>query len=121
MLFGIPRQLHFMVVVILAESFFEPIYIAPRNVFIGRIINKKKRTAILGIINMVKIITNASGSFFTGVVADRNLFWLAFVVAGSLKFTYVLVFLYTFLALDRRMERDIKKMAIEAESSEHVD
>lgn len=104
MLFGVPDHLYFMMVIIFVESFLSPIYIAPRNAFIGAIINKQKRTAILGVINMVKITSNATGSFLTGVWADRNLFWLAFVVAGGLKLCYVSAFLFTFLAVDRRME-----------------
>lgn len=98
-----------MLVIVFVQSFLEPIYIAPRNAFIGRIINKKKRTAIFGIINMVKVVTNATGSFLTGVWADRGLFWLAFVVAGCLKVVYCLAFLYTFLAIDRRMENEVKQ------------
>lgn len=94
-----------MMLIIFLESFLSPIYIAPRNAFIGGIINRKKRTAILGIINMIKIVTNATSSFLTGFWADRNLFWLAFVVAANLKLVYVLSFLYTLLAVNRRMAR----------------
>jgi hypothetical protein len=100
---------------IASESFLSPIYLAPRNVFISRTLTKSKRTASLGIITMVKLTTNATGSFFTGFVADRNLFWLAFVVAGCLKIIYVFGMLYAFLELDRRLELEHKGHATATE------
>ncbi|KAI5360165.1 putative major facilitator superfamily, MFS transporter superfamily [Septoria linicola] len=105
-----PQHLPFFVPIILLQAFFEPIYIAPRNAFIGRIINKQKRTAIFGVINMVKIVSNATGSFFTGLCADRNLFWVAFVVAGGLKVVYVVALLWTFLGEDRRLEGEVRRL-----------
>jgi MFS family permease len=104
--FGFAPSLPIMLVLIASESFLSPIYLAPRNVFISRILTKSKRTASLGIITMVKLTTNATGSFFTGFMADRDLFWLAFVVAGSLKVVFVAGMLYTFLTLDRRLEEE---------------
>lgn len=109
MLFGLPTQLPWMLPIIFSETFLSPIYIAPRNAFVGRVMTKSKRTASLGIMNMVKVLANASGSFMTGFWADRNLFWLPFVVAGCLKLVYISAFLYTFLAVDRRLEREVQQ------------
>lgn len=109
MLFGLPTQLPWMLPIIFCETFLSPIYIAPRNAFVGRVMTKSKRTASLGIMNMVKVLANASGSFMTGFWADRNLFWLPFVVAGCLKLVYISAFLYTFLAVDRRLEREVQQ------------
>ncbi|KXT18810.1 hypothetical protein AC579_8222 [Pseudocercospora musae] len=117
-LFGVPKNLRWMLVIVLIQSFLEPIYIAPRNAFVGHVINKKKRTAILGIINMVKVVTNATGSFLTGVWADRGFFWLAFIVAGCLKVVYCLAFLYMFLAVDQRMEKEVEQKKQEEERRE---
>ncbi|KAK3673579.1 hypothetical protein LTR78_006483 [Recurvomyces mirabilis] len=104
--FGLAFNLPLMLLLIASESFLSPIYLAPRNTFISRILTRSKRTASLGIITMVKLLTNATGSFFTGFWADRDMFWLAFVVAGSLKILYVFGILYAFLAVDRRLAHE---------------
>ena len=98
-----------MLLLIASESFLSPIYLAPRNTFISRMLTKSKRTASLGIITMVKLTTNATGSFFTGFWADRDMFWLAFTMAGTLKIVYVVGILYTFLAVDRRLAMEQKQ------------
>ncbi|KAK3071351.1 hypothetical protein LTR53_008786 [Teratosphaeriaceae sp. CCFEE 6253] len=114
--FGLPDTISILLVLILVEGFLSVIYVAPRNALIGRILTPSKRVASLGVMNLVKMTTNASGSFLTGVLADRDMFWLVFVLAGALKIVYVTGMLYTFLAVDRRMTRDENERAHEAET-----
>ncbi|KAK3067199.1 hypothetical protein LTR53_016066 [Teratosphaeriaceae sp. CCFEE 6253] len=114
--FGLPDTISILLVLILVEAFLSVIYVAPRNALIGRILTPSKRVASLGVMNLVKMTTNASGSFLTGVLADRDMFWLVFVLAGALKIVYVTGMLYTFLAVDRRMTRDENERAHEAET-----
>lgn len=47
MLFGVPRLSHFKMTTISLEALLSPIYIAPRNAFMGSIIIRNKRAAIL--------------------------------------------------------------------------
>ncbi|KAK5107272.1 hypothetical protein LTR62_001588 [Meristemomyces frigidus] len=111
--FGFANTIQLMLLLIVTESFLSPIYLAPRNAFISQILTKSKRTASLGIITICKLATNATGSFLTGFWADRDMFWLAFLVAGSLKMIYVGGMLYTFLAVDRRIARVEKQREVE--------
>ena len=70
---------------------------APRSAFLASIVRPNERTAVLGITNVVKTIAQSMGPLITGVFASRDLFWLSFVVAGSLKVTYDLGMLAVFI------------------------
>ncbi|KAK4539441.1 hypothetical protein LTR36_010918 [Oleoguttula mirabilis] len=108
LLFGLPSTINVLLIVILLEAFLEPIYIAPRNALIGALLTPSKRTASLGFISIVKMISNGSGSALTGILANRSLFWLAFALAGLLKIGYATGMLWTFLAIDRKITAEQK-------------
>ncbi|KAK5703298.1 hypothetical protein LTR97_004247 [Elasticomyces elasticus] len=106
--FGLPNTINILLIVILLEAFLEPIYIAPRNALIGALLAPTKRTASLGFISIVKMISNGSGSALTDILADRSLFWLAFAIAGILKIGYATGMLWTFFAIDRKITAEQK-------------
>lgn len=70
--------------------------VAPRSAFLAEIISPEERTALMGIINMVKTASQSFGPLVTGALAGQRLFWVAFVMAGSLKATYDIGFLLVF-------------------------
>ena len=62
--------------------------VAPRSAFMSAVIAPTERTAAMGIINVVKISAQSAGPWITGALGDRNLFWVAFVIAGVMKAIY---------------------------------
>jgi len=50
----------------------------------------------MGVVNILKTLSQSSGPSITGVLAGRNHFWVAFVIAGSLKAAYDLLLLAFF-------------------------
>ena len=50
----------------------------------------------MGVVNILKTLSQSSGPSVTGVLAGHDRFWVAFVVAGSLKATYDLMLLAFF-------------------------
>jgi para-aminobenzoate synthetase len=50
----------------------------------------------MGVVNILKTLAQSSGPSVTGILAGRNHFWVAFVVAGSLKAAYDLMLLAFF-------------------------
>ena len=58
---------------------------APRSAFLSAVVLSDERTAVMGIVNVAKSLSQSGGPLVTGVLADRKLFWVAFVVAGCLK------------------------------------
>lgn len=79
--------------------------VAPRSAFVAAIVLPNERTAIMGIINVVKTFTAGLGPGLTGVLFDHNLAWTAFVMAGSLKVVYDLGMLAVFKGHESREDK----------------
>jgi hypothetical protein len=70
---------------------------APRSAFLSAVVLPDERTAVMGIVNTVKTMSQSSGPFLTGSLAESGRFWIAFVFAGALKAAYDLGLLTLFL------------------------
>ncbi|KAF1343857.1 major facilitator superfamily domain-containing protein [Delphinella strobiligena] len=70
--------------------------VAPRTAFMTTVILPEERTSVMGIINVIKTLSQSLGPLVTGVLANRDLFGLSFVVAGVLKAIYDLGVLAVF-------------------------
>lgn len=83
---------------------------APRSAFLSAVVLPEERTAVMGIVNTVKTMSQSSGPLITGALAGDKRFWIAFVVAGALKGSYDLAMLSMFsstpLEGERRREPD---------------
>lgn len=79
--------------------------VAPRSAFLAAVVHPNERTAVMGIINMVKTSSQSLGPLMTGLLAGVDMFWVAFVVAGSLKATYDLGMLAVFAGHRTQEER----------------
>ncbi|KAH9433869.1 hypothetical protein MCOR27_003889 [Pyricularia oryzae] len=82
----------------------------PRSAFLAAVIRPSERTAVMGLINTLKTIAQSVGPSATGFLAGSGHFWVAFVVAGSLKATYDLGLLAVFKNHEKeelgRMDRE---------------
>lgn len=76
--------------------------VGPRSAFLAAIVLPSERTAVLGILNTTKTLGQSLGPLVTGILADRGFFWIAFVLAGSLKASYDI----GILALFKNHERE---------------
>lgn len=70
---------------------------APRQAFLSAVVLPNERTAVMGVLNVVKTLSQSGGPVVTGWLASLNKFWIAFVVAGSLKVGYDLTMLKMFV------------------------
>ena len=61
----------------------------------------------MGTVNVVKTCAQSLSPFLTGILAERELFWLAFVLAGTLKAVYDISILMVFLGHKPREEEVI--------------
>jgi MFS family permease len=80
--------------------------VAPRSAFLAAILLPAERTAVMGLVNVVKTMAQSLGPLITGVLANHDLFWVSFVCAGSLKVCYDLGLLAVFKNRERHRERD---------------
>ena len=69
---------------------------APRSAFLAAVVLPAERTAVMGIINVVKTSSQSAGPVITGALSGAHLFWVAFVIAGSMKACYDLGILAMF-------------------------
>lgn len=84
---------------------------APRAAFLAAVVLPAERTAVIGTINVVKTFSQSLGPLITGVLADKNLFWVAFVAAGCMKATYDLGLLAVFAGHKTREEQAVETAA----------
>jgi MFS family permease len=101
-LIPIPNNVHLSLLFLILRSCTQSMDTAPRSAFLAAILLPSERTAVMGLTNIVKTTAQSLGPFITGVLADRKLFWVSFVCAGSLKATYDL----GMLALFKNHERE---------------
>ncbi|KAK4460136.1 major facilitator superfamily domain-containing protein [Cladorrhinum samala] len=61
---------------------------APRAALIAAVVRPEERTAVMGITGMMRTLASTTGPSITGVLADNDKFWIAYVVAGALRLAY---------------------------------
>ncbi|ROV89715.1 hypothetical protein VMCG_10356 [Cytospora schulzeri] len=103
MLLPTPRVVWLTVVILIGRGTLASMDQAPRSAFLSKVIQAEERTAVMGIVNVVKTLSQSSGPTFTGMLAGENRFWVAFVVAGALKSLYDLGMLAMFLRLEKEV------------------
>lgn len=86
---------------------------APRSAFLSKVVQAEERTAVMGIVNVVKTLSQSGGPTVTGLLAGGGRFWIAFVVAGSMKASYDLGLLTFFLKVERETERKNKSKTVD--------
>ena len=92
---------------------------APRQAFLAAAVLPSERTAVMGIVNVVKTLSQSGGPVATGYLAGINKFWIAFLIAGAMKASYDLAMLKMFLGYKSREEEDdIRKRANNHEDGE---
>jgi sugar phosphate permease len=88
---------------------------APRSAFLAAVVLPHERTAVMGLINVVKTFSQSIGPWITGLLAGQNIFWVAFIMAGCLKITYDLGLLAVFAGHKTHEDRDEERRRVEAE------
>jgi MFS family permease len=61
---------------------------APRAALIAAVVKNEERTAANGITSLVRTLASAIGPALTGGLAEKGQFWVAYVLAGSLRLAY---------------------------------
>ena len=75
---------------------------APRQAFLAAAVLPGERTAVLGVVNIVKTFSQAGGIGSMGVLAGKKMWVVALVGAGVMKASYDLLLLWMFLGVKDR-------------------
>ncbi|OIW24850.1 MFS general substrate transporter [Coniochaeta ligniaria NRRL 30616] len=106
-LIPVPNDVHWSLLFLILRSCTQSMDGPPRSAFLAAIVLPGERTAIMGLVNVVKSTAQSLSPTLTGLLADKKLFWVAFVCAGTLKASYDLGMLALFKNHEReRAERE---------------
>lgn len=95
-LIPIPSSLALSLAFLIGRACTQSMDVAPRSAFLAAALPADQRTAMMGLINVVKTCSTSIGPFVTGILADHGLFWVSFTAAGCLKAAYDIGMLLTF-------------------------
>ncbi|KAK7452280.1 major facilitator superfamily transporter [Colletotrichum acutatum] len=90
---------------------------APRQAFLAAAVLPNERTAVLGVVNIVKTWAQAGGLGSAGYLAGKNLWIVVFTGAGIMKACYDLLMLGLFLGLRDREDDSSKSRSRDEEES----
>ncbi|KAF2136481.1 uncharacterized protein K452DRAFT_292329 [Aplosporella prunicola CBS 121167] len=124
MLFPAPSTLWLSVVLLAARAALASMDQAPRSAFLSAVVLPEERTAVMGIVNVVKTLSQSGGPSLTGVLAGNGRFWVAFVMAGAMKTCYDIGLLTFFLGHDvsgRSKDRQDEQQGQELQSPRNSD
>lgn len=96
-LLPVPQSLALTICLLVGRASMSSMDQAPRSAFLSAVVLAEERTAVMGIVNVVKTLSQSGGPVVTGWLAGRQRFWIAFVVAGSMKASYDLGLLTFFV------------------------
>ncbi|KAF9629631.1 putative major facilitator superfamily transporter protein [Lasiodiplodia theobromae] len=103
-----PRAIWLTAVLLVARGTLASMDQAPRSAFLALVVKPEERTAVMGIVNVVKTLSQSGGPSVTGLLAGGNRFWIAFVVAGAMKASYDCGLMSLFVKVEREAEGAIK-------------
>ncbi|KAK4211051.1 major facilitator superfamily transporter [Rhypophila decipiens] len=75
---------------------------APRQAFLAAAVLPGERTAVLGVVNIVKTLSQAGGLGTMGVLAGQKMWVVSLAGAGLMKAAYDLLLLWMFLGVQER-------------------
>ncbi|KAL1844850.1 hypothetical protein VTK73DRAFT_1680 [Phialemonium thermophilum] len=119
-LIPIPNEVHASLAFLVLRACTQSMDVAPRSAFLAAIVRPEERTAVMGTVNVVKTMAQSTGPFITGVLAERDYFWVSFVCAGSLKACYDLGLLAVFKNRERTERRGRDGAREEADENEEA-
>ncbi|KAK5626284.1 hypothetical protein RRF57_001999 [Xylaria bambusicola] len=99
---GLPNNMHVALLLYMLHASMNYMSTAPRSALIATIVLPEERTAVMGTLNVVKTAASSLGPSITGTLVDRNLFWVSFLLSGSLKALYDIGMLVFFRQKERK-------------------
>lgn len=114
-LIPVPSNVGLAMTLLVLRSSMQNMDQAPRQAFLAAVVLPSERTAVMGVVNVVKTLSQSGGPLTTGWLAGINRFWIAFLIAGVMKVGYDLSMLKMFLGHKPREEEEGEGGEIRAE------
>ncbi|KAI9844838.1 MAG: hypothetical protein M1837_005256 [Sclerophora amabilis] len=117
-LIPLPSVLGLAITLLILRSSTQSMDQAPRQAFLAAAVLPSERTAVMGVVNVVKTLSQSAGPVVTGWLAGSGKFWIVFVVAGAMKATYDLSMLKLFLGYKTQESRLLERQERESTDSD---
>ncbi|KAL2822759.1 major facilitator superfamily domain-containing protein [Aspergillus cavernicola] len=88
LLLPVPSQLAGATICLLLRATFIDFHQPARQTFVSQSVGSEERTAVMGIVNVIRTLAQSPGPIITGFLGDRNKLWLSFSLAGGIKIAY---------------------------------
>lgn len=88
LLFPFPSTLWLTAILLFVRAGLNNMDQAPRSALIAGVVRPSERTACMGITQTVRTLAATTGPLVTGFLAQKDRFWIAFVVGGACRLTY---------------------------------
>lgn len=111
LLFPLPRNKFLTFALLLLRVGLNNMDQAPRAALIAAVVKPHERTAVMGITSTLRTLANVTGPSFTGLLADSDRFWIAFVVGGALRLAYDIGLFVMFINVQLYKHEPIKEGA----------
>ncbi|SPO06342.1 related to Staphylococcus multidrug resistance protein [Cephalotrichum gorgonifer] len=96
-LIPVPDNVHISITFLMLRGCLQAMSIAPRSTFVAAIVLPEERTMVMGLVNVVRTTAQSVAPLVTGFLVEIDLFWTAFVAAGSLRACYDIGLLVLFV------------------------
>lgn len=106
----------FTIILLVARGTLASMDQAPRSAFLSKVVAADERTAVMGIVNVVKTLSQSGGPTLTGVLAGDQRFWIAFVAAGAMKASYDIGLMTFFLKVERQAGRQQNQNGVDPQA-----
>ena len=120
-LIGVPNDIRVALLFLFLNASTQSMDTAPRSAFLALIIPSEERTAVMGAANVVKTVSQSLGPLLTGFLADRKLFWVAFLGSGCSKALYDIGLLSMFKNKEKNSGRPERQRINEGNREEQGD
>ncbi|KAI0395494.1 MFS general substrate transporter [Xylariaceae sp. FL0594] len=110
-LIGVPGDARLALLFCILNASISSMDTAPRAAFLAAIIPAGERTAVMGALNVVKTTAASLGPIATGLLVDHKLYWLSFVLGGTLKGLYDVGILVFFWHKEKERDRGARQRA----------
>ncbi|KAI9719850.1 MAG: hypothetical protein M1828_006071 [Chrysothrix sp. TS-e1954] len=104
-LIPLPKHAAISVVFLVLRSCTSNMDTAPRQAFTAAAVLSSERTAVMGIINVVRTLAQSGAPSLTGWLVQTGRFWIVFVLAGAMKAGYDVGMLLAFVNFPSREEQ----------------
>ena len=88
LVFPLPPYFWMAVVLLFIRAGLNNLDQAPRSAFIAAVVKPDERTAAMGVTTIVRTLAATAGPTVTGLLAESERFWIAFVAAGACRLVY---------------------------------